>query len=100
MADAPAWATELVAAVCLQAGVVEPRLRWRRARRATSSGVTRRAEGTISLVAGNHELDQRLTLLHELAHWLTLPSGRPRRGRRNVHHDGRFYVAAFELYRR
>lgn len=99
MAKAPGWAEGLVAAVCQEAGVGEPRLRWRRVDRATSSGVTRRAPGTISLVAGSVELDQRLTLLHELAHWLTMPGPRPRRGRRR-HHDAGFYAAAFGLYRR
>ena len=42
-------------------------------------------------------MDQRLTLLHELAHWLTpLPSRRRGRAR---HHDAAFYTRAFQLYR-
>jgi hypothetical protein len=49
----------------------------------------------ISVVAGSDPADQRLTLLHELAHWLT-PMQR-RRGR-HVHHDRRFYAIAFDLY--
>jgi hypothetical protein len=49
-------------------------------------------------VAGSDELDQRLTLLHELAHWL---GPVPRRRRRRVaHHDAAFYAVAFSLYRR
>src|SRR5918996_1358113 len=43
-------------------------------------------------------LDQRLTLLHELAHGIAR-AGR-RRGRRAVHHGRAFYAVAFELYRR
>jgi hypothetical protein len=95
---APAWAAEIVREACALAGVVEPVVRWRRARRPASSGVTRRASGTISVTAGSDELDQRLTLLHELAHWLA-PQPRRRRGR-VLHHDTRFYAVAFELYRR
>jgi hypothetical protein len=51
------------------------------------------------MVGGTDLLDQRLTLLHELAHWLTpLP---PRRRRGSVrHHDAAFYAVAFGLYAR
>lgn len=95
---APAWAIELVHDVCAAAGVPPPALRWRRARRSASSGVTRRSAGTVSVTSGTDELDQRLTLLHELAHWLG-PMPRRRRGR-VLHHDARFYATAFDLYRR
>ena len=95
---APAWAIELVREVCAAAGAAPPTLRWRRARRHASSGVTRRSAGTVSVTAGTDELDQRLTLLHELAHWLG-PMPRRRRGR-VAHHDERFYAVAFDLYRR
>lgn len=98
MADAPAWARALVAAVCADASAPPPRLTWRHRQRPTSSGVTRRRDGSISLVAGSDSLDQRLTLLHELAHWIA-PTP-PRRRRRMAHHDAGFYAAAFELYRR
>ncbi len=94
---APAWASGVVRDVCSAAGVALPSLRWRRAPRSASSGVTRRAGGSISVTAGTDELDQRLTLLHELAHWLgPLPR---RRSGRILHHDARFYVTAFGLYR-
>ena len=33
-------------------------------------GVTRQSAGVVSVVAGRDPVDQRLTLLHELAHWL------------------------------
>jgi hypothetical protein len=94
---APAWAAALAAEVCAGAGVAEPRLVWRRRRGEHSTGVTRRVEGLVAVRAGADGLDQRLTLLHELAHWLT-PAGR-RRGR-SVHHGRAFYAVAFELYRR
>jgi hypothetical protein len=94
----PAWARSLVAEVCPEADAPAPaRLRWSRRERDSSSGVTRRHDGSISVVAGTDTLDQRLTLLHELAHWLT-PMHRLRG--RHVHHDRRFYRLAFALYLR
>jgi hypothetical protein len=95
---APAWALALLRDVCVAADAAPPTLRWRRARRSASSGVTRRSTGSVSVTAGTDELDQRLTLLHELAHWLG-PAPRRRRGR-VLHHDARFYAFAFDLYRR
>jgi hypothetical protein len=102
MAEAPIWAGALVATACAEADAPLPRLRWQHRQRPTSSGVTRRADGTISLVAGTEPLDQRLTLLHELAHWLVqapAPATARRRGR-TAHHDAAFYRTAFALYRR
>lgn len=95
---APAWAAELVEAVCADASVAPPRLIWRNRQGDHSTGVARRQAGTISVRAGSDPLDQRLTLLHELAHWLAVPVRR--RGRRTAHHDLAFYRIAFELYRR
>jgi hypothetical protein len=95
--SAPAWATSLVASVCADAGRPEPRLAWRTRRGVGSTGMTRRDAGLIAVRAGADPLDQRLTLLHELAHWLTPVE---RRRRRAVHHGLRFYAAAFALYRR
>jgi hypothetical protein len=94
---APAWALSLMATVCADAGVAQPRLAWRRRSGSHSTGVTRRNDGIVAVRAGTDELDQRLTLLHELAHWL---SPAPRRGRRTAHHGRVFYDIAFELYRR
>lgn len=94
---APDWAQRLVASVCADAAVNPPRLAWRRRSAGTSTGVARRHDGMIAVRAGSDELDQRLTLLHELAHWLT-PA--PARRRRAVHHGRAFYEIAFGLYRR
>jgi len=96
--SAPAWASDLVTSVCADAGVGPPRLLWSIRRAGPSTGVARRSGGTISVRAGTDPLDQRLTLLHELAHWIA-PAAR-RRGRRSVHHGRGFYAVAFELYRR
>jgi hypothetical protein len=94
----PAWASELIDAVCADAGVEPPAVvRWRRRGGAHASGVTRPTLGVLSVSAGTDELDARLTLLHELAHWI---GPRPHRGRRRVaHHDRAFYLRAFPLYR-
>jgi hypothetical protein len=57
--------------------------------------------GRISVTAGSDVLDTRLTLLHELAHWLSPASAtRVRRRRRVPHHDRAFYAIAFPLYLR
>jgi hypothetical protein len=95
---APAWAVELVATVCAAVSVEPPRLSWRRRIGEHSTGVTRRPDGLVAVRAGTDAMDQRLTLLHELAHWLS-PAPRRRRGR-SVHHGREFYSIAFDLYRR
>jgi len=94
---APGWALDLVASVCADAAVPPPRLLWRSRRGDASTGLARRADGIVAVRAGSDPLDQRLTLLHELAHWLTPAS---RRHGRSVHHGRAFYAVAFELYRR
>ena len=96
--SSPAWAVELLDAVCTDAGVAPPRLLWRNRRGEHSTGVTRRGDGLVAVRAGSDLLDQRLTLLHELAHWLSTPARR-RRGQ-SVHHGRQFYAVAFALYRR
>lgn len=96
--SAPAWADELVRTVCAAAAVEPPRLAWRRRRGDHSTGVARRGEGMIAVRAGVDVLDQRLTLLHELAHWLSPLPKRRRRGA--AHHGLAFYRIAFALYRR
>lgn len=93
----PAWAATLAATVCAEAGVAQPRLVWRRRDGVHSTGVARRHEGLVVVRAGSDDVDQRVTLLHELAHWLAPPPGRRRRA---VHHGRAFYAVAFELYRR
>jgi len=97
---APAWAIELVRLVCDEAGVQPPgTLAWRRRRGEHSTGVTRHGERLVAVRAGGDPTDQRLTLLHELAHWVE-PHRSRRRGRRSVHHGELFYARAFALYRR
>jgi len=94
---APAWAAELVATICADAERPLPVVRWRRAARPGSSGVTHLGRGTLAVTAGDDPFDQRLTLLHELAHWVSAPV---RRRRRVEHHGAAFYTAAFALFAR
>ena len=94
----PSWAVELVRRVCADASVESPRLAWRRRRAEQSTGVARRSAGAVAVRAGSDPLDQRLTLLHELAHWIGPPPARLRRGA--IHHGRTFYRIAFRLYRR
>ena len=95
--SAPAWADDLVATVCADAGVPPPRLLWRVRRGGPSTGVARRSDGTIPFAPATDPLDQRLTLLHELAHWLA-PAAR-RRGLVGPSRP-RLLRVAFDLYRR
>jgi hypothetical protein len=95
--SAPEWARALVDAVCADACRPIPRLAWRTRRGHGSTGMTRRDAGLIAVRAGTDPVDARLTLLHELAHWLTPVE---RRRRRAVHHGLAFYAVAFDLYRR
>jgi hypothetical protein len=97
--SAPAWADDLVARVCADAAVPPPRLSWRSRAGEHSTGVAKRQLGVIAVRAGSYPIDQRLTLLHELAHWLT-PAESRRRHRRVAHHGRAFYATAFALYRR
>jgi hypothetical protein len=94
---APPWASDLADAVCASAGVAPPRLTWRHRSGEPSTGLTQVDAGVIAVRAGRDPVDQRLTLLHELAHWL-VPSRRRSRGRAQ-HHGRAFYRVAFELYR-
>ncbi len=95
----PDWAAAIVDEVCADAGVVPPRLAWRRRSSEHSTGLARRDVGVISVRAGADPVDQHLTLLHELAHWLSPAPPRQRR-RRTIHHGRAFYAVAFDLYRR
>src|SRR5438552_15990214 len=100
--SAPAWAVELALRVCANVGMAPPAaLRWRRADRELSTGLTRRHAGSIVVTTGRDTDDARHTLLHELAHWLAPGGPRRRRFRRQaVHHGRAFYAAAFLLFAR
>ena len=87
----PAWAERIVARVCDAAGVDEPEVTWRRSRSsASSSGRYITAERRLIVTAGSDRRDQRLVLLHELAHHLTP----------HQHHNDTFWKAAWRLFER
>jgi len=99
--SAPGWAVELALLVCEDARVAPPSvLRWRRADRALSTGLTRHHARSIAVTAGRDPYDARHTLLHELGHWLTPDPPRRRRHGQAVHHGRAFYEVALDLYAR
>lgn len=95
--DMPVWAVELTLKVCAQYGVDIPEVKWANKNRPYATGRAYSAQEKrehrfsydISLVAGSGELDAKLVLLHELAHF-TNPVGE--------HHGENFWNRAFDLY--
>lgn len=87
----PAWATRLLEDVCAERGAEVPALTWRRSRTGTaqSSGHYNVAEHRIVVTAGRERRDQRLVLLHEIAHALTPGEV----------HGPRFWLVCWTLYR-
>lgn len=87
----PKWARCLRDRVARDAGAAgHPRVRWRRhPHRRLSSGWCNLSTGTIMIHAGTARRDQRLVLLHEMAHWLV-----------QAGHTRAFWATAFTLYRR
>ena len=87
----PTWAVRVVADVCESAGVAVPSVTWRRSRESNgSSGRYFPTEVRIVVTAGSSRTDQRLVLLHELAHHLNPGDG----------HSPAFWRSAWGLYRR
>ena len=92
---APPWAERIVKDVARARRRRPPAIRWRRARTRRSAGSADSHlswnGGGVSVAAGRDPVDQRLVLLHELAHWL----GHPGEG-----HNRAFWTRAWKLYRR
>ena len=63
---------------------------WRRRDGFSSSGLAYWSGDKISINAGQDRIDQKVVLLHELAHWIVGPVER---------HNGRFWDVAWELFR-
>jgi hypothetical protein len=99
----PQWAQGLIIQVAIDEGrETLPHVIWWRRRggspwtRKFSSGrggppVAGNMTGSIHITAGSDRKDQKLVLLHELAHWLMPPQ---------EHHGARFWDKAWQLYRR
>ena len=93
MSAPPKWANDLFDAVWWAHGEPQaiPRLTWRRSRvHGLSSGRYLTREHRIVVTAGKSRQDQKLTLLHEIAHALTP----------GEHHSDHFWMVAWKLYRR
>ena len=91
---APDWADRMVREVARARRCPAPLLRWRRTRRRRTGGSGDshlQKHPAISIAAGKDPVDQRLVLLHELAHW----QGKPDEG-----HSHAFWLRAWRLYRR
>lgn len=99
MSTAPQWALDLIEQVCRDEGrEVRPNLIWRHRRALKnhgSSGYCAVDLSRIVVTAGGPRHEQKLVLLHELAHWL-----RPRTQRSEDWHSDAFWIKAFELFRR
>ena len=98
---APAWVIDLAVQVADDHGRgFLPEIVWRRSKRGGCSGhawapggahpYTMKGRIVITSSRGSRRVDQKLTVLHELAHWL-LPHKEA--------HSAAFWDKAFELYR-
>lgn len=91
----PPWAADIVRDVCAKAGIPEPRVNWRKAsqqgQREWSHGTAYAHQGRIDIGYGGDRLDQKLVLLHELAH-LIAP--------KDDSHTKLFWNIAYDLYER
>lgn len=91
MSNAPQWALRMVERVCADADEDTPEVTWRRSKtNVSSSGRYKEVENRIVVTAGSSRTDQRMVLLHELAHHLTP----------GQHHNETFWRKAWELYLR
>lgn len=90
---APDWAERMVKEVARRRRQPAPAIYWRQTRRRRSAGSADsfRRGNCVSMAAGYDPVDQRLVLLHELAHWL----GTPDEG-----HSPQFWARAWNLFRR
>lgn len=85
----PKWADEMVAQVCEGASAGTPEVVWRRSRGSVlSSGHYQVERKLIVVTAGSLRKDQRLVLLHELAHHLANVRG----------HGAEFWRTAWLLF--
>ena len=111
MTKKPKWAEEIILSVCKEYNLSEPKVNWRRShkqkkgfytesngnnipifkpKRYFSSGVAYTTENEISITAGSERKDQKLVLLHELAHLISP---------KEEHHGKVFWEIAWKLYR-
>lgn len=85
----PEWASDLIRQVCEAEGRRPPKITWYQRNESSSSGCTYKSEGRIHVTAGTDDVDARLVLLHELAHWFAPPKW---------NHTRQFWGLAWRLY--
>lgn len=86
----PTWAIELANRVLRDRNIHRPvYLTWRKRKRLDSGGTTYPGVARIVISAGTSRKDQKLVLLHELAHMVAAEH----------HHDLVYWTCAWELYR-
>jgi len=88
MADLPKWAQRIVHDEARRARRARPTLTWQTTRKSHRTAGSCR-EDHIFIRAGRSVVQAKITLLHELAHWLTAYG-----------HTQTFWYKAWELYRR
>src|SRR4051794_37608637 len=88
----PDWASTITTEVVRSAGVRMPVINWKTGTgHPGTSGST--SKERINITAGTDEKDQKLVLLHELAHWIMIERHGMREG-----HTPLFWAVAFDLY--
>ena len=92
MNQPPKWAQELILQACLHEGKEDlPEIVWRRSLvKSSSSGTAYPEENLMVIRAGENRGDQKLVVLHELAHLIAPPGER---------HGALFWDIAWRLYR-
>lgn len=99
MSRPPIWALELLRRVAWDEQIpsVLPKLRWRKSStKVLSRGTWYIDHNEILVTAGKDRGDQKMTLLHEAAHWVADMQA----GSRPQHHNEVFWDTAWRLYRR
>ena len=88
MINPPKWAQDLVINACIKMDSELPTLTWRQRNSEASNGYCDLPSRHIVIHAGKNHLDQKLYLLHELAHAIT-----------GHQHTSEFWDMAWKLYR-
>ena len=91
----PAWAKKVIAQVCTEEGIKEPRVTWQKVDRDQSSGMAWPYHFRIT--AGNYKKEVKEVLLHELTHCVRGQSGASKGSRG---HDAEFYATLFRIAKR
>src|SRR5574341_510517 len=95
--EPPRWAWNLVQKLCAEHRVGLPTVLWSQRRRRTLGWYCHiYAPFEVSIVEGRDRIDARLTLVHEMGHYIRLQKNAADGGE----HDEAFYAFLWQLYRR